>query len=43
VVMTTSPCASRYPDLLRELGFAAIVFSSAEEFLTSDYVARLIV
>jgi FixJ family two-component response regulator len=26
------------PDLLRELGFAAKVFSSAEEFLASDYV-----
>ena len=28
------------PDLLRELGFAAHAFSSAEEFLTSDYVAQ---
>jgi len=28
------------PDLLRELGFAARAFSSAEEFLTSDYVAQ---
>ena len=26
------------PDLLRELGFAAHAFSSAEEFLTSDYI-----
>ena len=26
------------PDLLRELGFAAQAFSSAEEFLASDYV-----
>ena len=26
------------PDLLREFGFAAHAFSSAEEFLTSDYV-----
>jgi len=26
------------PDLLRELGFAAHAFSSAEEFLTSDFV-----
>jgi FixJ family two-component response regulator len=26
------------PDLLREFGFAAQAFSSAEEFLTSDYV-----
>jgi FixJ family two-component response regulator len=26
------------PDLLRELGFAVHAFSSAEEFLTSDYV-----
>ncbi len=26
------------PDLLRELGFAAKVFSSAEEFLASGYV-----
>jgi FixJ family two-component response regulator len=26
------------PDLLRELGFVAKVFSSAEEFLASDYV-----
>jgi FixJ family two-component response regulator len=26
------------PDLLRELGFAAHAFSSAEEFLASDYV-----
>lgn len=26
------------PDLLRELGFAVQAFSSAEEFLTSDYV-----
>jgi FixJ family two-component response regulator len=28
------------PDLLRELGFAAHAFSSAEEFLTSDYVEQ---
>ena len=28
------------PDLLWELGFAAHAFSSAEEFLTSDYVAQ---
>ncbi|PYT96212.1 MAG: hypothetical protein DMG38_24660 [Acidobacteria bacterium] len=28
------------PDLLRELGFAAQGFSSAEEFLASDYVGR---
>ena len=28
------------PDLLRELGFSAHAFSSAEEFLTSDYVAQ---
>ncbi len=28
------------PDLLREFGFAARAFSSAEEFLTSDYVGR---
>jgi FixJ family two-component response regulator len=26
------------PDLLREFGFAAEVFSSAEEFLSSDYI-----
>ena len=26
------------PDLLREFGFAAEAFSSAEEFLTSDYI-----
>jgi FixJ family two-component response regulator len=26
------------PDLLRELGFAAHAFSSAEEFLTSGYI-----
>jgi FixJ family two-component response regulator len=26
------------PDLLRELGFAAHTFSSAEEFLASDYI-----
>jgi FixJ family two-component response regulator len=26
------------PDLLREFGFSAQAFSSAEEFLTSDYV-----
>ena len=26
------------PDLLREFGYAARAFSSAEEFLTSDYV-----
>jgi FixJ family two-component response regulator len=26
------------PDLLRELGFPAHAFSSAEEFLTSDYI-----
>ena len=26
------------PDLLRELGFAAQTFSSAEEFLASDYL-----
>jgi FixJ family two-component response regulator len=28
------------PDLLRELGYAAQAFSSAEEFLASDYVAQ---
>jgi FixJ family two-component response regulator len=28
------------PDLLREFGFAAQTFSSAEEFLTSDYVEQ---
>lgn len=28
------------PDLLRELGFAARAFSSAEEFLASDCVGR---
>jgi FixJ family two-component response regulator len=28
------------PDLLRELGFAANTFSSAEEFLLSDYIDR---
>jgi FixJ family two-component response regulator len=28
------------PDLLREFGFAAQAFSSAEEFLASDYVGR---
>ncbi len=28
------------PDLLRELGFAAQVFSSAEEFLASDCVGQ---
>ena len=28
------------PDLLWELGFAAHAFSSAEEFLASDYVAQ---
>ena len=28
------------PDLLRELGFAAQTFSSAEEFLASDYVGQ---
>jgi FixJ family two-component response regulator len=28
------------PDLLKELGFAVQAFSSAEEFLASDYVAR---
>ena len=28
------------PDLLRELGFAAEVFSSAEEFLESGYLGR---
>ncbi|HTB42536.1 MAG TPA: response regulator, partial [Acetobacteraceae bacterium] len=27
-------------DLLKELGFAVQAFSSAEEFLASDYVAR---
>lgn len=26
------------PDMLRELGFAVRAFSSANEFLTSDYV-----
>ena len=26
------------PDLLREVGFEAIAFSSAEEFLASDFV-----
>jgi FixJ family two-component response regulator len=28
------------PDLLRELGYAAQAFSSAEEFLASEYVGR---
>ena len=28
------------PDLLREFGYAAKAFSSAEEFLASDYVGR---
>jgi FixJ family two-component response regulator len=28
------------PDLLREFGFAAQTFSSAEEFLASDYVGQ---
>ena len=28
------------PDLLREFGFAARAFSSAEEFLASDYVGQ---
>jgi FixJ family two-component response regulator len=28
------------PDLLRELGFAALAFSSAEEFLASDSLGR---
>jgi FixJ family two-component response regulator len=28
------------PDLLRELGFAAAAFASAEEFLGSDHVGR---
>jgi FixJ family two-component response regulator len=28
------------PDLLRELGYTAKAFSSAEEFLASDYVSR---
>ena len=28
------------PDLLREFGFAAQAFSSAEEFLASEYVGR---
>jgi FixJ family two-component response regulator len=28
------------PDLLREFGFVAQAFSSAEEFLASDYVGR---
>jgi FixJ family two-component response regulator len=28
------------PDLLRECGFAVQAFSSAEEFLASDYVAQ---
>ena len=28
------------PDLLRELGFAAEAFASAEEFLASDHIGR---
>ena len=28
------------PDLLREFGFAAATFSSAEEFLASDYIGQ---
>ena len=28
------------PDLLRELGYSAQAFSSAEEFLASDYIGR---
>ena len=34
-----SVCQS-LPDLLRELGFSAQAFSSAEEFLTSDHINR---
>src|SRR5271170_1616100 len=34
-----SVCQS-LPDLLRELGFSAMAFSSAEEFLASDHVNR---
>lgn len=29
------------PDLLTELGFAATSFSSAEEFLSSDYIEKI--
>jgi FixJ family two-component response regulator len=28
------------PDLIREFGFAALTFSSAERFLSSDYVSQ---
>jgi FixJ family two-component response regulator len=28
------------PDLLREFGYAAVAFSSAEEFLASEYVGQ---
>jgi len=38
--MMTSRCASRCPTLLAQFGFAVQAFSSAEEFLTSDYVDR---
>ena len=38
--MTTNPCASLLPDLLKEFGFEALVFSSAEEFLASESVAE---
>ena len=36
--MTMNPSASRLPDLVKQFGFAAHAFSSAEAFLASDCV-----
>jgi len=38
VVVDDDSVRESLPDLLRELGFAAQAFASAEEFLASDYV-----
>ena len=38
--MTTSSVRESLPDLLREFGFAAEAFSSAEEFLASGHVVK---
>ena len=40
VVDDDEPVRESFPDLLREFGFAASVFSSAEEFLSSDSIGQ---
>jgi FixJ family two-component response regulator len=40
VVAASSPMRESLPDLLREFGFLAQAFSSAEEFLASDCIGE---